>query len=101
MSSEETFLDVGEYATLSNHSLAHDLVELLIVADGELNVTWGDSLLSAFKAHLTGKLEELTRQVLQDGCHEDSSTNSCLKRVATLLDESMASTDGENQITSA
>jgi hypothetical protein len=42
---EKHGVDVGENTAGSDGHASEELVELLIVADGELDVTWGDALL--------------------------------------------------------
>ena len=43
MPGEESNVDVGENTTAGNGGSAHELVELVIVSDGELDVSGGDS----------------------------------------------------------
>ena len=42
-------------------------VELLITSDGKLQVSWGDSLHLEVLGSVTGELENLSGQVLEDG----------------------------------
>ena len=60
-------MDVGEDTTGGDGDAAEQLVELLIVADGELDVTRDDALLLVVAGGVASELEDLSGEVLEDG----------------------------------
>ena len=40
---EEYCLDVGEYTTLGNGDTGEEFVQLFVIANGQLNMSWDDS----------------------------------------------------------
>ena len=67
-------MDVGENTTLGDGDVSEELVQLLIVADGELKVTGDDTGLLVVTSGVTSQLENLSSQVLEDGSEVDGST---------------------------
>ena len=58
-------LDVGQDAALSDGDFAQQLVELLVVADGQLQVAWNDAGLLVVPGRVARQLQDLGCQVLQ------------------------------------
>jgi hypothetical protein len=101
--------------------VAEELVELLIVADGELQVPGDDTRLLVVTGGVTGELEDLGREVwrarkegsrsatadggedatggwertLEDGGEVDGGTGTHTLGVVALLQETVDTTDGE------
>ena len=73
---QEDGLDVGQYASLSDGHALEQLVQLLVVADGELEVAGVDPLLLVVAGGVAGQLENLSGQVLHDGGEVDWSTGA-------------------------
>jgi len=71
---ERTLVNVGEDTTLGDGDVAEELVQLLIVADGELKVTRDDTGLLVVTGCVTGQLEDFGSQVLKDGSQVDGGT---------------------------
>ena len=69
---EQGLVDVGNDAATSDGSLDQD-VQLLIAADGELEMPWLDGPLPQIPRSVSGQLKDLGGQVLKDGSHVDSS----------------------------
>ncbi len=92
---EEDGLDVGENTALRDGDAGEELVELLVVADGELKMTRDDARLLVVTGSVTGKLEHLSGQVLHDSCEVDGRTGTNTLSVVALAKESMDTTDGE------
>ena len=88
-------MDVGENTTLGNGDRAEELVELLVVADGELDVSGDDSGLLVVSGGVTGKLKDLSSEVLEDGSKVHRSTGSNTGGVLALLEESADSAHRE------
>lgn len=60
-------MNVWEDTTLCDCDVSQKLVQLLIVADGELEVTWDDTGLLVVASGVSGQLEDLSGEVLEDG----------------------------------
>ena len=88
-------MDVGEDTTGCNGSVSHESVELLIVADGELNVTGHDSGLLVVLGGVACELEDLSREVLKDGGEVHWGTGTDALSVSALLQETSESSDWE------
>ena len=97
---EEESLHVGNGASLGDGCLGHQLVQLLVIAYRQLNVSWRNGLLLVLISGIPSKLKDLTGEVLEDcGC-ENASTDTDLVSVATLLDVAGHPTNGEDQVAS-
>ena len=88
-------MDVGENATGSDGGAAQKSVELLVVADGELNVTGHNSGLFVVLGGVTGKLEDLSCEVLKDGGEVHWGTGTDALSVSALLHEASDSSNWE------
>ena len=88
-------MDVRDHTTAGNSGLDQG-VELLIAADGELEVTWGHSLHLEVLAGVAGKLKNLSGEVLEDGSSVDSGsgTNTAVS-AHSALQKSVDSSDRE------
>ena len=78
-------MDVRENTTGSDRGSAEELVELLVVADGELHVAGRDAALLVVAGGVTGELKDLSAEVLEDGRHVDGGAASDAGCVAALL----------------
>jgi hypothetical protein len=56
-----TLVDVGENTTLGDGDVAKELVQLLIVADGELEMTGDDTGLLVVTGGVAGQLKNFSR----------------------------------------
>ena len=94
---DEGLVDVRNNSTTGNGSLDEG-VKLLVTTDGEQQVTGGDTLHLKILTGITGKLENLSGQVLHDGRSIDGGggTNTLLG-VNAGLQETVNTTDGELQ----
>ena len=85
---EEGNVDVGEDTTGGNGGTTHKLVELVVVSDGHLDVSGDDSGSLEILSGVSGKLEDLSCEVLKDGGEvhwgtcTDSGTDGCLLDVS-------------------
>jgi len=71
---KRTLVDVGENTTLGDGDVSEKLVQLLIVADGELKVTRDDTGLLVVTSGVASQLEDFGSQVLKNGSEVDGST---------------------------
>ena len=71
-------MDVGENTTLGNGDTAQKVGELLVVADGQLDVTGHNAGLLVVAGGVSGKLKDLGSEVLKDGgkVHGGTSTDA-------------------------
>ena len=88
-------MNVGENTTLGDGDVAEELVQLLIVADGELEVTGDDTGLLVVASGVASKLEDFGSQVLKDGSEVDGSTGTDTLSVVALAEETVDTTNGE------
>mgnify|MGYP003959647215 CR=1 FL=1 len=80
-------VDVGENTTLGNGDTAEELVELLVVADSQLDVAGHDAGLLVVASGVTGKLEDLGSEVLKDGSKVHRGTGTDTGGELALLQE--------------
>ena len=94
---EKDRVDVGQNTSLGDGHTAQQLVELLVVADGQLDVAGHDAGLLVVASGIAGELEDLSRQVLKDGGKVHGGTSSDAGSEAAALEESANAADGELQ----
>merc|ERR1719473_1055166 len=92
---DEEHVDVGEDTTGSDGSVGEKLVQFLVVADSELDVTGNDSGLLVVLGGVTGELEDLSSEVLKDGGEVHGGTSTDALSEAASLEEAGDSADGE------
>ena len=92
---EKEDVDVGEDTTGGDSGSAHELGELFIVADGELDVSWDNSALLVILGGVACELEDLSREVLEDGSEVHGGTGTNALSVAALLHETGDPANGE------
>jgi len=88
-------VDVGEDTAGGNGDTAQKLVELLVVLDGKGDVPGDDAALLVVASGVTGELEDLGAQVLEDGGHVDTGSLSDAVGVASLLEVPADTADWE------
>jgi len=64
---ERTLVNVWKNTTLCDCDVSQKFVQLLIVADGELEMTWDDTGLLVVTSSVTSQLENFGSEVLEDG----------------------------------
>ena len=92
---EKEDVDVGEDTTGGDSGSAHELGELFVVADGELDVSWDNSALLVILGGVASELEDLSCEVLKDGCEVDWGTSTNSLSVSSLLEVASDSSDWE------
>lgn len=88
-------LDVGQDAALGDGDARKQLVELLVVADGQLEVTRDDARLLVVAGGVAGQLEHLGSQILHDGGQVDGRSGTDALGVVALAQQTVNTTDGE------
>ena len=92
---EKDGLNVGQNTTLGNGDTTEEFVQFLVVANGQLEVSGNDSALLVVPSSVTGQLEDLGAQVLQNGCLVDCGATADTLGEVALLQKSVDSTNRE------
>jgi hypothetical protein len=50
-----------------------ELVQLLVISDGKLEMTWDDTGLLVVTGSIASQLEDFSRKILEDSCEVDGS----------------------------
>jgi hypothetical protein len=90
-------VNVGEDTTLGDGDVAEQLVQLLVVPDGELEMTGDDTGLLVVTGSVTGQLEDFGSEVLEDGSEVDGSTGTDTLSVVALAEKTVDTTNGESE----
>jgi len=94
---QEVLVDVGQNTTLGNGDVAEQLVQFLIVADSELQVTGDDTGLLVVTGSVTGQLKNFGRKVLENSSQVDGSTGTDTLSVVALPEQTVDTSDGERE----
>ena len=92
---EEYSLDVGEYTTLGNGDTGEELVQLFVIADGELKMTGDDSGLLVVTGSVASELEDLSSEVFHDGSKVHWCTGTYTLSIVALAEKTVDTSDGE------
>ena len=98
---QEDSLDVGEDSTLGDGDSGQELVQLLVIPDGKLEVTGDDPGLLVVTGSVTGQLEDLSCEVLHDGGQIDGGTSTNTGGVVSLAEETVNTSNGELETSTA
>jgi hypothetical protein len=90
-------VNVGENTTLGNGDVTQELVQLLIVANGELKVTRNDTGLLVVTSGVTSKLKNFSSEVLENGSEVHGGTGTDTLSVVALAEQTVNTTNGEGQ----
>ncbi len=69
---QQNRLNVGENTTLSNGNTRQKFVQLLVVSDSQLQVSWDNSGLLVITGSIASQLENFSAQVLENGSPSNS-----------------------------
>jgi hypothetical protein len=92
---EQDGVNIWQYTTLRNCNVSEQLVQLLVVSDGELQVTGDDSRLLVVAGCVSSQLEDFGAEIFQDSGEVDWGTSTDTLGVVSLSQETMDSTNGE------
>src|ERR1700731_1510915 len=92
---EKDGLDVGQNAALGDRHARQQLVELLVVADGQLEVARDDARLLVISRRVASQLEHLGRQVLHHGRQVDGCAGADALGVVAFAQQAVDSSDRE------
>lgn len=90
-------MNVGQDTTLGDGDVTQELVQLLVVSDGELQVTGNDTGLLVVTGSVASQLEDLSGEVLEDGGQVDGGTGTDTLGVVALAEQTVDTADGERQ----
>lgn len=71
---EQVLVDVGQYTALGDGDVTEELVQFLIVADGELEMTGDDTRLLVVAGGVASQFEDFSSQILKHGSEIYGST---------------------------
>jgi citrate lyase alpha subunit len=90
-------MNVGQDTTLGDCDVAQKLVQLLIVADGELEMTGNNTGLLVVAGSVTGQFENFSCEVFEDGSQVDWGTGTDTLSVVALSEETVNTADWESE----
>jgi hypothetical protein len=90
-------VNVWQDTTLSDCDVAQKLVQLLIVADGELEMTRDNTGLLVVTSGVASKFENFSCEVLEDGCEVHWGTSTDTLSVVALSQETVDTANGEGE----
>ena len=88
-------MNVWQDTTLGDCDVSEELVQFLVVSDGELQMSWNDTRLLVVSGGVASQLEDFSSQVLKDSCEVDWSTSTDSLGVVALSEKSVDTTDWE------
>ena len=80
---------------MSDGHTGQELVQLLVVADGQLQVSRDDAGLLVVASSVAGQLEDLSAQVLEHGGQVDGCAGADALGIVALAQQAMHATDRE------
>lgn len=92
---KEILVDVGKDTALGDCDVPKKLVQLLVVADGELEMTGDDTSLLVVAGSVASELENFGSEVLEDGSEIDGGTSTDTLSIVALAQETVDTTDRE------
>ena len=92
---EKYSLDVGQNSTLSNGNSGQEFVQLFVVTDSELKMSWDNSGLLVVPGGVTSELENLSCQVFHNGSEINGSSSSYTLGIVAFAEKSVDTTNGE------
>ena len=98
---EKDGLDVGQDTTLGDGNSREKFVQLLVITDGELKMSWDDSGLLVVTGSVASQLEDLSSEVLEDGSQVDRGTSTHPLGIVAFAEESVDSANGELKTSAA
>jgi hypothetical protein len=92
-----TGMDVWQNTTLGNGDVSKELVQFLVVADGELKMTWDDTGLLVVTSSVSSQLENFSCKVFEDSSEVNWSTSTDTLSIVSLAEKTVHTTDWESQ----
>ena len=92
---EEDGLDVRQHTTLGNGDTSEQFVQLLVVADGQLEMAGDDPRLLVVTGSVTCQLEHFSGQVFHDGSQVHGGTSANSLGIVAFAEMTVDSAHGE------
>ena len=92
---EEHSLDVGQHTTLGDGDSTEQLVQLLIITDGQLEMPGDDPGLLVVTGSISCQLKDLSSQVLHDSSQVDRGSSSDPLSIVSLAEMTVDSAHWE------
>ena len=92
---QEYGLNVRQNTSLSNGDAREQLVQLLVVADSELQVTGNDPALLVVASSVSCQLQNLSCQIFHDGCEVHGGTSAYSLGIVAFPQVTMDTSHGE------
>jgi len=94
---QQNSLDVGEDTTLGNGDTSQQLVQFLVIADGQLEMAGDDPGLLVVTGSIASQLKDLSSQILHHGSQVDRGASTHTLGIVALAQEPVDPTHGELQ----
>ena len=88
-------MNVWQDTTLRDCNVSQKLVQLLIIADGELEMTRDDTGLLVVTGGVTSEFEDFSSEVFEHGCKVNWGTSTDTLGVVALSQETVDTADRE------
>ena len=88
-------MDVWQDTTLGDCDVTQKLVQLLIVADGELEMTRNDTGFLVVASGVASKLENFGREIFENSCEVHWGTSTNTLSIVALSEKTVDTADGE------
>ena len=92
---EKHSLDVGQDTSLSDGDSGEQLVQLLVITDGQLQMSGDDPGLLVVTGSISCQLKDLSSQIFHDGSQVDWGTSSNSLSIVSLAEKTMDPSYGE------
>lgn len=90
-------MNVGKDTTLGDGDMPEKLVQLLIIPDGELQVTRDDTRLLVVASRVASQFQDFGGKVLEDSSEVDRGTSTDTLGVVALPEETVDTADRERE----
>ena len=90
-------MDEGDDSSLGDGDALHNLVQLLVILDGQQKVAGDDPQLLVVPGSVPSQLEDLGSEVLHDGAKVDRGSSSNTLGVVSFAKKTVNPTDGERE----
>ena len=88
-------MDVRKDSSLGDGDVSEELVQLFVVSDGELNVSWSDTSSLVVLGGVSGEFQKFRGEVLEDGGEVDRGAGTDSRGETSLTEVSSHAADRE------
>jgi len=90
-------VDVGEDTALGDGDMSEKLVQLLVISDGELEMTWDDTGLLVVAGGVASQFQDFGCEVFENSGQVDGGASTDTLSVVTLAEETVDTTDRKRE----